>query len=173
MPFTELTTECTLWRRGCRKVVFQGSVWGTPARRSRTTRMREAADPLDRTLRGCHKHTAPRLDQRTTNTAESGEITCTWHPICMIDGFKSNHDTNLLGCMRGNRCNVPRTQTPRAVLEQKVTLTEDAIGGPLWYNAYLSLYNWVTLCIRLFIYLSICRVPLQQNDMLTPSNSIS
>lgn len=64
----KLTIECTQWRRGCRKVVFQGSVWGTPAQRSRTIRRQAAADPLDRTLQGCHKHTAPRLDQRTTNT---------------------------------------------------------------------------------------------------------
>lgn len=68
----ELTTECTQWRRGCRKVVFQGSVWGTPAQHSRTIRTQAAADPLDRTLQGCHKHTAPRLDQRTTNTHAVG-----------------------------------------------------------------------------------------------------
>lgn len=68
----KLTTECTQWRRGCRKVVFQGSVWGTPAQRSRTIRKQAAADPLDRTLQGCHKHTAPRLDQRTTDTHAVG-----------------------------------------------------------------------------------------------------
>lgn len=129
------------WRRGCRKVVFQGSVWGTPAQRSRTIRTQAAAAPLDRTLQGCHKHTAPRLDQRTTNTHAVGVGTGKSPPLGIPSVWLMVLNPTMaqsIGCISGNCWNVPQIQTSKAALEQRVTLTEDATGALPWYCKSLS-----------------------------------
>lgn len=60
-----LTIACKWWRTGRRRAVSQGSVWGRPARHSRTTRRPAAAGPSVRSRRGCRRRTAPHLGRRT------------------------------------------------------------------------------------------------------------
>lgn len=60
-----LTIACKWWRTGRRRAVSRGSVWGRPARRSRTTRRPAAAGPSVRSRQGCRRRTAPHLGRRT------------------------------------------------------------------------------------------------------------
>lgn len=87
---TELTIACRWWRKGRRRAVSRGSVWERPAQHSRTTRRPAAAGPSVRNPRGCRRHTAPHLGQKTATTDTRGES------VLHFSEWKKKHITGLL-----------------------------------------------------------------------------